>query len=328
MPYPVSPGTILRNDLGIVIEEYSETLARDEYCGPKIMPWFNSAHDNGKWPVISLAEMLRKLDTKRAIGAEYVQDDWTFTFDSFQTEEDGAVSPVFDEESKMYAHYFDAERMASERAASLLLRSHEVDVAKTVHDTANVGSTIEVDTPWSDPSSDPKNDIVNAKRLMLKGDGGDNAGYGIRPNSILMTDDLFEAVLANTKLNERVSFTTTTHVLGTDEQRRQLVSAYFGVDVIVAKSILNTSAKGSEHDLKSIWPSETALLMKISNGGPDMREPALGRTILWTGDSPSKITMEQYYDNALRKMLFRARHHTCIKVTYKGALCHIKGVMG
>jgi len=328
MPYPVSSGTIQRHDLGIIVEDFAEQEARDEYRGTTIMPWYPITKDNGKWPVISLADALRQINTKRAIGAKYVEDDFIFDFKSFQTEEDGATSSVYDEERLMYEDYIDAETLASQRAVSLVLRSLEIEIAETVHDLANVGTVINVAVPWSDINSDPKSDIVDAKSLMLKGDGNKNVGFGIRPNSLVLTDDLFEAVLENKKLNDRVNFTTTTHVLGTEEQQRQLVSAYFGINVIVAKSIVNTAAKGSEQNLTSIWPSETALLVKVSNGGINMRELALGRTILWTGDSPQKIMVEQYYNNDRRQMKYRARHHTCKKVSYPGALCHIKGVMG
>ena len=38
--------------------------------------------------------------------------------------------------------------------------------------------------------------------------------------------------------------------------------------------------------------------------------PAVGRTVLWTGDSPDNQTVEQYREEALRSDIFRVRHNT------------------
>ena len=39
------------------------------------------------------------------------------------------------------------------------------------------------------------------------------------------------------------------------------------------------------------------------------REPVLGRTFLWTADSPQNLVVEQYREEQTRSEIYRVRHH-------------------
>ena len=64
----------------------------------------------------------------------------------------------------------------------------------------------------------------------------------------------------------------------------------------------------------------------LSDGGDDLSQPCLGRTFLWTDDSPTNIVMEVYRDEAKRSNAYRARQHTGECPMYAGANVLISNV--
>jgi hypothetical protein len=57
-----------------------------------------------------------------------------------------------------------------------------------------------------------------------------------------------------------------------------------------------------------VWSNEYAALVKIS-AGIDIVTPGIGRTFLWTADSPQNPIVEQYREETKRSDVFRVRHH-------------------
>ena len=53
--------------------------------------------------------------------------------------------------------------------------------------------------------------------------------------------------------------------------------------------------------------------------GRDLREPCLGRTFLWTADSPQNIVTEQYREEQSRSTIYRVRHSVDEAFVFTGA---------
>jgi hypothetical protein len=51
-------------------------------------------------------------------------------------------------------------------------------------------------------------------------------------------------------------------------------------------------------------------MLTITSNSPDITEPCIGRTFLWTGDSDSNSVVESYRDEERRSDIVRVRHHT------------------
>lgn len=329
MPIPSSPSTIQRPDLGFIVEEYSEQVAMNEFVATDIMPLFNTATESGQWPVIRIEEQLRRINTRRAIGAAYAQDDYTYDFDSFQVQEYGAESPVYVEEAKIYKRHIQPEALAAQRAVVNLWRDFEFLMAADCHNPDNVGSTIAATAPWTDNvAAKIQEDIKAAKILMRYGDESNNIlGAGIRPNLLIITEDVFLELMLSKELKASIKDTNNTYEIGGMEAKLSTLAQHLGIDKVkIAYPLLNVAPRGAKQQLRNLWPNNTALLLKASNGGMDMREPAFGRTPYWSNDSI--VGVEQYYKDENRKTMYRARVQLDRKVTYAGAMCHITGIAG
>jgi hypothetical protein len=60
-------------------------------------------------------------------------------------------------------------------------------------------------------------------------------------------------------------------------------------------------------------------LLRVSSGGPDLREPCIGRTFLWTADSPQNIVTESYREEQTRSDIYRVRQYTDEAFVFTGA---------
>jgi hypothetical protein len=79
--------------------------------------------------------------------------------------------------------------------------------------------------------------------------------------------------------------------------------------VLVGGSVYDAAKKNKTASITDVWSNEYAGLVKISSGGADLMEPGLGRTFLWTEDSPTNAIVEQYREESVRSDIYRVRHH-------------------
>ena len=78
--------------------------------------------------------------------------------------------------------------------------------------------------------------------------------------------------------------------------------------ILVGKGIYNSAKEGKSFQSVDIWNDDYAMLAVI-DGSQRLSSPSLGRTFLWTLDSPDNATVEQYRDDAARSDIFRVRQH-------------------
>jgi hypothetical protein len=81
----------------------------------------------------------------------------------------------------------------------------------------------------------------------------------------------------------------------------------------------DTAGKGISFSLSDIWDDEYVLLFRAAANARNLREPTLGRTFLWTGDSPQMVTSEQYRDETVRSNIYRVRQYTDECFVFTGA---------
>ena len=89
----------------------------------------------------------------------------------------------------------------------------------------------------------------------------------------------------------------------------QNLAALFGVPrVLVGGAVYDSAGKGQDATIADLWSNEYAALVKIGSG-QDITAPCVGRTFLWTEDSPQNPIVEQYRDEAIRSDVYRVRHN-------------------
>jgi len=313
MPRPTSATTLQRPDLSTLAFEYYLEADRRGFIGLRLLPIFEVPQQSADYPKIPLEALLKTPIVKRAPRANYARSDWEFETGTYAAEEYGWEEAVDDVEAALYARYFDAEQVANLRAVDILLRAQEIRIAAAVMNTGNITATADVSTAWSTVAScTPLADVETAKAAM-------RAASGLLPNVIAMSLKVFSLVIRSTEIINAFKYTNPIEVGGIEAKRR-ILAQYFGVDeVLVGGSIKDTKAKGAATTIGDIWDDEYILLAKVSNGGQDLRDPCLGRSFLWTADSPGNLVVESYREDQTRSNIIRVRHNVDEAFVFAGA---------
>jgi hypothetical protein len=313
MARPTSATTVGRPDLGAIAYEYLIGAADRGFVCLDLLPVFDVQEQAGNYPVIPIEALLKLQTTARASRGAYSRGDWEFELGNYSCKENGWEEPVDDSESKLYQRYFDAEQIATLRAVDILLRAQEARVAAKIFNTANITATADVAIPWGTAATAvPRANIMTAKLAM-------RAASGLDPNVAVMSRKVFDTLMMTKEITDAFMYTNPIQVGGYDAQKL-LMAQYFGVDkILVAGAIKDGAKKGQAYSISDLWDDEYVGLFKVSSGGSDLREPCLGRTFLWTGDSPQNVVTESYREEQTRSNVYRVRQNTDEAFVFTGA---------
>jgi hypothetical protein len=313
MPRPTSGTTIQRPDLGAISYEYLMAADRVGFIAQLVLPVFEVQHQSADYPVIPLEAIMKVPATKRASRGAYPRGDYEFETGTYACEEYGWEEPVDDAEARLYRRFFDAETVAVERATNILLRDYEKRVAAMVFNVSNITQTAAVATEWSTAATCTPRADVQAAIAALR------AAMGIVPNSAVMCEKVFQNLLASKELRDYLQYTSP-HLIETRMAQLDMVAKYLGVSqVLVAGGMYDTADKGQSASLADIWDDEYVLLARLAANVQDLREPCLGRTFLWTADSPQIVTTESYPEEQTRSNIYRVRQYVDEAFVYTGA---------
>ncbi len=298
MPRPSS--TAQRPDLAAVV--YEAVDKPSNFIGLKVMPIFEVDEQTGQFPVIPAEVMFSIPNTKRTSRGHYQRSDWEWEWDNYATEENGFEEPVDDREVRLYRRYFDAEKVAAVRAQRVVLRRQEQRVADMVFNTSNF-TPHAVTHEWDDHDNAAPIDDVKTGRKAI------HDVIGIEPNTLVLAYSTFLDLGLCGQIVDRIKYTTPSvrrGDIGTD-----LLAMAFGVDkVVVGDALYNTAKKGQDASLDALWSNEYAMLC-VTDGSPMLGQvPCLGRTFLWTRESPTNTVVESYRDETVRGDVIRVRHDT------------------
>lgn len=294
---------IYRPDLGITVMEYVEgpTMA---FIGLEVMPLYPTAKQAATYPVIPKEALLSVPDTARSPRGNYNRGDWEYERGQFATSEHGWEEPIDDTERGLIEQEGSegvGDFIATERAWKHIVRSQEKRVADKVFNASNF-TAHEVAEEWDDASAaTPINDVNDGKATF-------RTQCGMLPDALIIAWTTYQNLKECDQIVNRLKYTFP----GIDINKMtsaQLAAVFDVPRVLIGGSIYNASGKGIDASITDIWSNEYAALVKISSG-MDITEPGLGRTFLWTEDSPTNPIVEQYRENEIRSDIFRVRHHT------------------
>ncbi|MFA6148660.1 MAG: major capsid protein [bacterium] len=315
---PKSGTTVGRPDLGAIAYEYLLEASQRGFIGLEIFPIFDVTEQSAQYPIIPLEALLKVPDTSRAPRGAYNRGDWEFEMGNYACRENGWEEPVDDSEANLYRRYFDAEEVATRRAVDILLRSQEIRCAGKAFSTAALPDSA-VGVAWSTAATaTPRADVSTAKTNMRN-------SSGLEPNVIAMSKATFDALLLTKEIMDVFRYTNPIEIGGFEAQRR-IMAMYFGVDrILVGNAIRDTAKKGKDAVIADIWNKNVVGLFTVG-GGPDLRQPVLGRTFLWTAESPQNLTTESYREEKRRSNIYRVRQHTDEAYVFTGAGYLLTGV--
>ncbi len=319
MPSPDTTA-IVRNDLGTIAWEYALDAASRGFVGLEILPTFETPKKAGEYPIITTESFLKAQKTRRAARATYNRSDYTFGKGTFACLEDGFEELLDDSERNLYGDaQFDAEAVAVMRAVDVVLAQQEQRILTKVLSTASLPDGA-VGTTWStSATATPRADVIGAKESM-------RSTYGTKPNLMVVSYASKNDLLLTAEITDALKYTNPIE-LGGEEAQLRILAQYFGVDrVMVAGAQKDTAKKGQTKSLGDMWTNSVCGLYATDNSR-DLKRPSIGRTFLWTGDSPTNIVTEQYRSESNRSDVFRARQHTSEEYIFVGAAYLLTGVL-
>lgn len=320
MPYQKTGTEITRPDLGLIAYETMMDAEKAGFIGAELMPIRETAIKKGSYVKMEVENMFKDPGSlKRKPRTSYKRDDWEFDRDTYECEDEGFESPLDDEERAMYASDFNAEEISSNRATYKLLMSDEKIIADMLMNTTNITTNQAAGNAWSvAASATPRKNVMDLKVKMRN-------NRGITPNVMALAKSLFDELFLTSEIKDAFKYTNPIEIGGVEAQKR-IMAQYFGVDkVLVGNAIKDTAKAGKAALLTDLWSTTLVGLFRIATT-EDLQEPAIGRTMLWTGDSPESLIVEEYRESKIRSDIFRARHNTDKVFVYKGAGGLITGV--
>ncbi len=311
--------SISRPELGAIAFEYMIEAAMSRFIGQSILPIKRVSKSSAEYPVIPLAAMLETPKTERADRGNYNRSDWKFDFQNYSTVRHGWEEPIDDREEALFQSYFDMEEAATLRAMAIILRSHEKRVKDLVYDTGTIANGA-VGTAWTVPATaTPKADVDGGRDSMR-----DN--FGVLPTRMTIAYTRFNALLRTAEIRDALKYTNPIELGGFEAQKR-IMAQYFGLDeILVGDAQENTAKKGQTVSLGEIWTPATVGLFAVSDGTDDMKEPVIGRTMLWEEGAPEMLTTETYRDEPVEADIVRVKHDTDEVLQFVGAGYLLTGI--
>lgn len=293
---------IYRPDLGQLVMEFVEGPAV-AFIGLEVMPIFPVGKQAGTYPVIPKEALLKLADTSRAPRGGYQRGDWEYERGQYATSEQGWEEPLDDVEEELFSQEAPgaAEMVATQRAWNKIMRNQEKRIADLQFGVATLTTNANVSSEWNSYSTaDPVGDVKD-------GIASFRSKCGMMPDALVINYTTYLDIPRCTAVQSLLKYTYP----GIDvaNMNTQILAALFGVPrVLVAGSLYDSGGKGQDATITDLWSYEYASLVKIASG-MDITEPCVGRTFLWTEDSPTNPIVEQYRDESIRSEVYRVRHH-------------------
>lgn len=292
---------IYRPDLGVAVMEFWEGETTG-FIGLEVMPIFLTADASATYPVIPKEALLDIPDTARAPRGKYNRGDWKYENGLFSTKEQGWEEPVDDSERRMLDRRAPglADFVATQRALNHIMRAQEKRIADKVFNATNFAAH-DVTNEWDDATNATPITDVNDAKLTFR------AQCGMLPDVLIIAYSSFIKLKNCDQVVNRLKYTFP----GIDINRMnssQLAAVFDVPRVLVGGGVYNSSKKNKAATIADLWNNEYAALVKISSGD-DITQPGLGRTFLWTEDSPVNPVVEQYREEQTRSDVFRVRHN-------------------
>lgn len=297
-----SDSTIYRPDLGVQVMEYVEGVTMP-FIGLEVMPIFKTAKQAASYPVIPKEALLKIPDTSRAPRGNYNRGDWTYERGKFGTSEQGWEEPVDDTERALFDQEAPgmADFVATQRGMNHVMRAQEKRIADKVFDSSTFTAN-SITEEWDDASNAVPIDDVNDGIVSFR------SACGMLPDALIIAYSTFLDLKNCDQVVDRLKYT----FAGIDINRmssEQLAAVFNVPRVLIGGAVYDSAGKGLDTVVADLWSNEYAALVKIS-AGPDLTQPGIGRTFLWTEDSPQNPIVEQYREDQTRSDIFRVRHNT------------------
>jgi hypothetical protein len=301
MPKAKQGSAIYRPDLGQAVLEYVEQ-AMMGYVGMKVMPPFLTGEQAASYPVIPKEVLLKIEDTDRAPRGNYPRGSWEYERGQFQTYDRGWEELVDDSERALIDQEAPgmADMVATQRAMNYVMRGQEKRVADILFNATNFTAN-SLTNEWDDATNaTPIDDVQTGLKAF-------RLASGMMPDALVCNFDVYTNIKNTDQVVDRLKYTFPGQDIANMIPRQ--VATVLGIpDLWVAGAVYDSAGEGLDASVAHIWSNEYAALVK-ANSSRDITQPGVGRTFVWSADSPANPVVEQYRDEGKRSDVFRVRHH-------------------
>jgi len=294
-----------RLDLGEALMEYMDS--ETNYIGTQVLPLTPVPVEGGKYSAIVRESLTASVKTNRGDNAAYSRVGLKAEDVTYACEEHGLEGPVSQKVRRRYMNDFDAELAVAKKTLGALLRAQEIRVADAVFDAAvwtGAALYLDVTTVWSNAAATIVADIQAGKDKVF-------ANTGMEANSLILNRNVFSYLKTNTEILGRIQ--------GAQVASESVVMGWladiFGLErIYVGRGVYNTKPEGDTAFVGApIWSDSYAMVAYVPEGDTVM-DPAIGRTFLWTEDSPTNVVSESYEEPQTRSTVVRVRQNTDEKI--------------
>jgi hypothetical protein len=301
----VNSTAVLRPDLNDAVLEYAQAL-NSQYMGLQLLPIMDSDVRNASFAKIAVSEVTKPVgDLKRSATASYDRVVTEVTSDTFDCEEYGIEELIDDGESNFISNYFDAETATAQLLVHRAMRTQEKRIATLLFNaTTFAGYTGSVTNEWDDKTNATPFDDISDTILTLK----QNVG-GVVEGEICLA--VSEKVFRNIYETDQIKALRRG---GNGASIDRLAPDHAELARIL--NVAQVYSSPSQDNGADIWDDEYALLyIRSTAGSASLRSQIqLGRSFLWTQDTPDNMVMETYRAEDRRSNVLRARQYIDEKV--------------
>ena len=302
-----------RLDLGQAF--YELMLNPNMYMGVQALPIFGTPLQSAAFSKVTRRSIARRRKVQRARGGRYNRDDWELKPDTFATVEYGHEQPLDDSDVALYASEVDAEAASAGIAMEVVLREQEIRIKDLLFNTTTwTGASLYTDNsanPWSNAATDVVAQVMAGHEKV-------RTLVGMRPNALIIGPGTVSNLLKNADIKARLSGVEVV----TFETIQRYLAPIFGVSKIISSdAVVNTASEAKAEVMSDIWPTTYAMLACVAKTN-NLQEPCLGRTFLWTADSPNNTTVEEYREEQVRGRVYRVRQNVQEKV-FDASFAHL-----
>ena len=247
------------------------------YVADKVFPIVPVKRQADLYYIYNTGDFLRDEAQARGAISESAGGDYDLSTDTYYCKKYAFHKDVSPEERVNYDEPLDADKDAQIFVSQKMLIRREMEWASKFFKSGvwskEIAGAAAVSTGkvvyWNDDASTPIQDITNEAVAMA-------AKTGFRPNTLVLSPHVFNALKNHYDVLDRVKYTETGIVT------TSLLASLFEVDkVYVAWAVVNAGTKGASDDVGFIM-GKNALLC-YSNPNPSLRTPSAGYIFAWTG---------------------------------------------
>lgn len=239
------------------------------YIADRILPIVTTAEVSARYPVWG-KEAFRV--TKDNANPKSAVNEVEFEYStSAYTCEGHALSHFVPNAQTFTSPPFNELQDATDLVMDKLLLNREKAVADYVTSASYVPNSDSPSTKW-DAATTAIIAYIEARKDAIE------ARCGVRPNRLVIGQDVLTKVKVSSELIDRVKYT----------QRGMLTTQLFAElldldEVIVSTALYDSANEGQTFVGARVWPAETGLLYYAPTGAASIKTPSLGKLLYWTG---------------------------------------------